>query len=124
LLHDTSITIEQCKISPQNLAKLVNLVASGDITDNIAKIVVDEMFQTGASPESIIDEKDLKPIQDIKILQEILEKAIAENREVVKQIKAGKINSINFIIGKVMSETGGKANPQKVRELVEKKLLF
>lgn len=123
LLHDASTTIEQCKILPQNLAKLVNLIVSGDITDNIAKIVMEDMFQTGASPESIIDEKNLKPIHDIKVLQEILEKAIAENTEVVQQIKAGKINSINFIIGKVMSETGGKANPQKVRELVEKKLL-
>ena len=94
------------------------------VTDNIAKIVLEEMFRTGASPESIIDEKDLKPIHDSKLLQDILEKAIAENSNVVEQIKAGKINSINFIIGKVMSETGGKANPQKVRELVEAKLLI
>lgn len=122
LLHEASTPIEECKISPQNLANLINLVIKGEITDSIGKIVLADMFRTGDAPESIIDQKSLKPLQDTAVLEEILDNVIAENRQVIEQIKAGKTNSVNFIIGKVMAETKGKANPQKLRELLEKKI--
>jgi aspartyl-tRNA(Asn)/glutamyl-tRNA(Gln) amidotransferase subunit B len=123
LLHEASFTIDQVKITPSNLARLINLVSNGEITDNIGKIVLEEMFQSGTDPQTIVHQKDLKPIQDSATLETLLDKVLTQNLHAVELIKSGKSGSINFIIGKVMAETKGKANPQKLRELVEKKLI-
>jgi aspartyl-tRNA(Asn)/glutamyl-tRNA(Gln) amidotransferase subunit B len=123
LLHEASVPIERLKITPSNLAQLINLVSNGEITDNIGKIVLEEMFQSGSDPQTIIHQKDLKPIQDSSTLESLLDKVLAKNPQAVELVKSGKTGSINFIIGKVMAETKGKANPQKLREMLEKKLI-
>ena len=123
LLNDASKTIEQCPIPPKQFSQLVNLITQDKITENIARTVLEEMFETGAGPESIIKEKGLKPIQDIDTLMGILDKVIAAHPDVVKQIKAGVTKPIGFLIGQVMNETAGKANPKKVKELIQKTLL-
>ena len=79
---------------------------------------MEEMFKTGAEPESIIQGKGLKPIQDTDTLMGILDKVTAAHPDVVKQIKAGVTKPIGFLIGQVMNETGGKANPKVVKELI------
>ena len=80
------------------------------------------MFETGAGPGSIINEKGLKPIQDTDSLMRILDKVMSDNPEVVEQIKAGETKPIGFLIGKVMGITEGKANPKKVKELIRNTL--
>ena len=123
LLNDASKTIEQCPIPPERFAQLVNLMTQNEITENIARIVLEEMFETGVGPESIIREKGLKPIQDTDTLMVVLDKVIAAHPDVVKQIKAGMTKPIGFLIGQVMNETAGKANPKLVKELIHKALL-
>ena len=123
LLNDTAKTIEQCPIAPKDFSHLVNLISQGEITDKIGRTVLEEMFETGADPESIINEKGLKPIQDTDSLIKILDKVMANNPKVVSQIKEGETKPIGFLIGRVMSETAGKANPKKVKELIHKTLL-
>lgn len=123
LLNETSKTIEQCPVKPKHFSKLINLVSQGEITDKIGRTVLEEMFQTGTDPQSIINDKGLKPIQDTDSLMEILGKVMADNPEVVKQIKDGVTKPIGFLIGQVMDATAGRANPKKVNELIQKKLL-
>jgi aspartyl-tRNA(Asn)/glutamyl-tRNA(Gln) amidotransferase subunit B len=118
LLNDTSKTIEECPISPEHFSQLVNLMTRNEITENIGRTVLEEMFKTGAEPESIIQGKGLKPIQDTDTLMGILDKVTAAHPDVVKQIKAGVTKPIGFLIGQVMNETGGKANPKVVKELI------
>jgi aspartyl-tRNA(Asn)/glutamyl-tRNA(Gln) amidotransferase subunit B len=123
LLNDSSTTIEECPIRPKDFSHLINLTEGGDITDSIGRTVLNEMFQTGKAPESIIEAKDLKPMEDVNLLEKILAEVMAENSDVVSKIKQGSTKPIDFLIGQVMKKTRGKAQPKKVRELVHKKLL-
>jgi len=81
------------------------------------------MFETGEDPESIIDKRGLRPIQDEKLLERMMNEVISENPEAVNKIKEGMTNPIDFLIGQVMKKTEGKANPKKVRELIHKEFL-
>jgi aspartyl-tRNA(Asn)/glutamyl-tRNA(Gln) amidotransferase subunit B len=122
LLNETSKSIEQCPIAPKDFSQLVNLISQGEITDKIGRTVLEEMFETGAGPGSIINEKGLKPIQDTDSLMRILDKVMSDNPEVVEQIKAGETKPIGFLIGQVMGITEGKANPKKLKELIRNTL--
>jgi len=122
LLNDASIPIEKCPVSPKNFSQLINIINQGDITDKIGRAVLEEMFKTGGGPESIIDRKGLKPIQDTSVLEKILEEVMAENPKAVGKIKEGMTKPIGFLIGEVMKKTNGRANPQKTRELIHKRL--
>ena len=123
LLNDSSTTIEECPIRPKDFSQLINLTEGGDITDSMGRTVLSEMFETGKAPESIIEAKGLKPIEDVNLLEKILAEVMEENSDVVSKIKQGSTKPIDFLIGQVMKKTRGKAQPKKVRELVHKKLL-
>jgi len=85
-------------------------------------MVLDEMFATGKPPSVIIDEKDLRPIEQDDALVKVIDKVIDENPDAVKKIKKGQTQPINFLIGQVMRKTHGKANPHKVKELLSEAL--
>lgn len=123
LLNEASIAMEKCPILPEDFASLINLIIEGDITDRIGRIILEDMFKTGGRPGNIIEEKNLKPIQDTKVLETIVADAINENPETAAKIKEGMTKPIDFLVGQVMRKTKGKANPRKAKELIEKKLL-
>jgi aspartyl-tRNA(Asn)/glutamyl-tRNA(Gln) amidotransferase subunit B len=122
LLNEASCTIDRCLIIPDDFARLINLISSGDITESIGRTVLEEMFKTGSDPDIIIAEKGLKPISDDKTLKAILEDIISKNPEAVIQIKAGETKPIDFLMGQVMKKTKGKADPKKIRKLIRKLL--
>ena len=117
LLKDVSISIEKCPISPKDFSTLINLITKGDITDKIARTLLEEIFYKGGIPEAIIEEKGLKPIQDTDVLAKILDEVVAEHSNVVSKITKGETRPIDFLIGQVMKKTRGRADPKKVREL-------
>jgi len=123
LLNEAAITIEKCPVPPKDFAILINLISKGDITDQIGRTVLEIMFETGEDPESIIDKRGLRPIQDEKLLERLMKEVISENPEAVNKIKDGMKNPIDFLIGQVMKKSEGKANPKKVRELIHKAFL-
>jgi aspartyl-tRNA(Asn)/glutamyl-tRNA(Gln) amidotransferase subunit B len=122
LLNEAATPIEKCPISPLHFSTLINLISKGEITDKIGRTVLEIMFETSEDPESIINKRGLRPIQDEELLESVLNEVMAENTAVVNKIKAGVTNPIDFLIGQVMKRTEGKANPKKVRELLRKKL--
>ncbi len=122
LLNNASLPIQKCPIRPQELADLMNLLSEGEITDSIGRTVLEEMFEKGGSPQNIIEKRGLRPIHDTNVLENILKDAINENPDVAAQIQAGKSKPIDFLIGHIMQQTKGKADPKKIRELIQKKL--
>ena len=80
------------------------------------------MFEKGVSAESVIAARELKPIQDLNALERVLDEVIAENPDPVARIKEGSTKPMDYLIGQVMKKTQGKANPGKLRELLQKKL--
>jgi len=81
------------------------------------------MYQKGGDPEDIMKELGLQQIDDSAALEEAVKKIIKENPVQTADYKKGKVTLIQFFIGKVMAETRGKANPEVVKELLEKLLI-
>jgi len=105
-------------ITPENFAEFINLIFEDKISSKIAKNVLEEMFKTGADPSHIIEEKELSQITDKKIIKKISQKVISENPKAVSDFKNKKDNAIQFLIGKVIAETKGKANPHLVADIL------
>jgi aspartyl-tRNA(Asn)/glutamyl-tRNA(Gln) amidotransferase subunit B len=122
LLNESSLSMDNCPIPPKDFSLLVNLITKGHITDSIGRTVLDEMFRTGASPHSIIDEKGLTPILDADLLGQVLNETMADYPDVVTKIKQGETNPIDFLIGQVMKKTKGKADPKTVKNLILRNL--
>ena len=142
LLKGSSVIGEDFLITPENFAEFITLITErgeqgepregederssltyqGKISSKIAKIVLEEMFKTGADPSHIIEEKGLTQITDGAEIEKIIKEVIKENPQPVKDFQEGKEAALQFLVGKVMSKTGGKANPQIVRDILSQTL--
>lgn len=115
--------ITEMKISAENFAELIGLVADGTINSSAAQTVLHEMFYgDDDDPSHIIDAKNLAQVSDAGELESSVDAVIAANEKSVEDYKAGKENAIKFLMGQVMKETKGKANPQMVMEILKNKL--
>lgn len=121
-LNKASITLAECKITPQMLCRLVKLIEDKVISGKIAKVVFDEMFNSGSDPEAIIKNKDLIQMSDPNLIISIIDRVIAENPSVVEEYKSGKDKLFGFFVGRVMKISEGKANPSEVNNLLKEKL--
>lgn len=122
-LKEEGIDIQNCPISPGNLAALIQHVNKGSISNNTAKTTVFEaMFTTGKSADKIIAEQGLEQVSDSSAIEELVEKVIQENPKVVEDFKSGTQNALGFLVGQVMKASKGQANPQMVNDVLRKKL--
>lgn len=110
------------KVTPENFAELIVLIEKGIISSSGAQIVLKEMFATGADPTHIIEEKNLAQVSDEAEIEKIVELVIKNNPQPVEDYKKGKETALQFLVGQVMRETKGKANPQIVSDILKKKL--
>lgn len=117
-LNEAEITISNSKIEPEQLAELIKLIDNNTINSKIAKTVFEEMFETGKEPKAIVKEKGLVQITDEGALQEIVNKVIENNPQSVMDYKAGRDRAIVFLVGQIMKETKGKANPGIVNKML------
>jgi len=114
--------ITESPVTPAQLAGLLKLIQEGVISGKIAKVVFEEMYQTGKSPEAIIREKGLIQITDREELGRIVDQVLAENPGPVSDFRGGKEKALTALVGAVMRATKGKANPQLVNDLLREKL--
>ena len=114
--------INECPISPEVLDELVNLIDTGKISGKQGKEVFAEMFATGRGAAVIVKEKGTEQLSDIGAIEALCEEVIGENPKAVADFKAGNVASLNFLKGKVLKLSKGKANPQLVGEILERKL--
>ncbi len=122
LLNEKNIAIETCLVSPHALAGLIRLVEQGTVSGKTAKDVLQEMAATGKAADVIVKEKGLTQVSDTGLIEKTVEKAIAANPTAVAEFKAGKQKALGALVGFVMKETGGKANPKLVNEILIQKL--
>ena len=118
----TGETIRDIRISPENFAEFIGITAEGKINSSAAQVVLEEMYKSGADPSHVIDEKNLAQVSDEGELEGIVDTVLSANAQSVIDYKGGKQNAFQFLIGQVMKETKGKANPGVVSELLRKKL--
>jgi aspartyl-tRNA(Asn)/glutamyl-tRNA(Gln) amidotransferase subunit B len=122
LLNQNNLEINECKIKPADLVKMLKLIDDGTISGKIGKAVFEEMFASGKSPDVIIKEKGLVQISDEGALLPIIEEIIKANPKVVEDYKNGKEKAFGFFIGQIMKSTRGQANPAQVNKLLKEKL--
>ena len=120
-LNEKTINIEQTALTPANLAELVSLVDSGQITGKVAKDLLPEVM-AGVSPAALVESRGLAAMNDTGELRALVERVIAQNPEVVAKVKSGKTQALNVLLGQVMKESRGRATPELVRELLQEAL--
>ncbi len=121
-LAENNHDIRDLKITPENYAELIGIVADGKINSSAAQIVLKEMYHTGGDPSHIIEEKNLGQVNDTGELEKAVDAVLEANAQSVEDYKAGKENALKFLMGQVMKQSGGKANPQMVMEMLKQKL--
>ena len=122
LLNDKSAPVTDIKITPENFAELVLLSAEDKISGLAAKQILNEMFASGDDPSDIAEKMGLWQISAAGDLENIAEHIIKENPKPVEDYKKGKEASLQFLVGQVMKESCGKANPKIVRDVLIKML--
>lgn len=122
LLSRDNLDMKAAPVQAAAMADLLKLIAKGTISGKIAKQVFAEMWTSGKDPETIVREKGLVQISDTGALEELAAKVIAANPQSVADFKAGKKKAVGFLMGQIMKETKGKANPQVVNGILTKML--
>jgi aspartyl-tRNA(Asn)/glutamyl-tRNA(Gln) amidotransferase subunit B len=121
-LSNASKTINDCPIPPAALDELVSLIDSGKISGKQGKEVFAEMFASGKSAAAIVKEKGIEQVSDTGAIEKFCDEVIAANPKPTADFKAGNVASLNFLKGQVMKLSKGKANPQLVGEILQRKL--
>ncbi len=121
-LNENSIEIGDSKVTPKAFGEMIQLIEKGTISGKIAKKVFKEMLDTGKTPEVIVKEQGLVQISDEGELEKIVEEILKKNPQSVEDYHNGKEKAIGFLVGQIMKETKGKANPQLVNKLIKEKI--
>ena len=121
-LNQSNMEINDCKIQPAALARMLNLIDEGTISGKMAKSVFEEMFDSGKEPDLIIKEKGMVQISDESTLLKTIDEIIAANPGVVDDYRSGKEKAFGFFVGQVMKATRGQANPSIVNKLLKQRL--
>ncbi len=122
ILNARGQAISDCKLTPQNLGKLVLMIEQGAITGKIAKEIFSELFECNLDPAELIEKKGIKVMGDTGELEKICAEIVAKNPQSIADFKAGKERALGALVGQVMGATQGSANPKMVNEILRKKL--
>ncbi|WP_410772298.1 Asp-tRNA(Asn)/Glu-tRNA(Gln) amidotransferase subunit GatB [Fontibacillus sp. BL9] len=117
-LNSNGLELAEVKLSGQGLGEMINLIEKGTISSKIAKTVFKEMLQSGKQPQQIVEEQGLVQISDEGAILAIVKEVVANNPASVQDYKAGKDKAIGFLVGQVMKQSKGKANPGLVNKLL------
>ncbi len=109
-------------IQPVFVAKTLEMVDQGALSSNLAKAVLQKVFETGRSPEEIVKAEGLTQVSDEGDLSRAVEEVIGENPKEADRYRAGEDKLLSFLLGQVMKKTGGRANPKRSGELFKQKL--
>ncbi|MBO5588221.1 MAG: Asp-tRNA(Asn)/Glu-tRNA(Gln) amidotransferase subunit GatB [Anaerovibrio sp.] len=121
-LNAESLEIADSPVDAKRLGEMIGLISKGTISSKIAKKVFEEMWKSPDSPEKIVKDKGLVQITDTKAIEEIVDKVIEANQKAVEDYKSGNKKAIGALVGQVMKQSKGKANPQTVNQILAQKL--
>ena len=121
-LAEQEIDVDAARITPSSLAALIRLVDDHKITVKSARGLVPELVEKGGDPVSLVRERGLEAVADTGVLERSIDEVMAEQTQSVEQYRAGDKKLLNFLMGKVMRRTQGKADPGAVREILTRRL--
>ncbi|HUE95868.1 MAG TPA: GatB/YqeY domain-containing protein, partial [Longimicrobiaceae bacterium] len=112
-------TIANLPFSGRDLGSLVALVDEGTLSSSAGREVLAEMVETGGAPDAIVERRGLRQVSDPDTLRPVVAAVLTENPKKVEEYRGGRIGLLGFFMGQVMRRTGGRANPEVVKELLE-----
>ena len=122
VLNEKQETIDSVSITPQHIAELADALESDKITSKQGKTVFEKMLATKKLPSEIIKEEGMEQVNDTGAIEKIVESVLAANPQAVADFKNGKTNALGWLMGQVMKESHGKANPKQAMELLKERL--
>jgi len=121
-LNKEGLTIEDSPIAAKNMAGLLRRIDDYTISGKMAKDVFDQMWETRAPADEIIEQRGYRQISDSSELETIVDQIVAANPAQVAEYRSGKEKAFNFFVGQAMKATRGQANPAQVSEILRKRL--
>ena len=115
LMNERGVRFHELKISPENLAELVDLISEEKITSRQAKDILKKMFEDGSDPHEVMKSEKFETVLGKDALQKVVREIISENPTAVADYKKGKTASLQFLIGKAMGKLKGAGEPQILR---------
>ena len=122
LLKTADKPIDESPVGAQALGELIGLISTGELSGKLAKEVLEKMFESGDSAANVMEREGLRQISDSGALGKIVDEVIAANPKQVEQFRSGKTAVIGFLVGQVMKQSRGQANPAAVNELLKSRL--
>jgi aspartyl-tRNA(Asn)/glutamyl-tRNA(Gln) amidotransferase subunit B len=122
ILRESGLRAGQLKLLPAHLAEIIQLVDEKAINTPTGKELLEKIQESGDSPRALVEREGLAQVSDSTELEGLIQAVMEENPDQVATYRGGKTTVIGWFVGQVMRKSGGKANPQMVRELLENKL--
>lgn len=118
------MTVKELNFSADNLAELIRIIDEGKISGKQAKEVLDIMWVEGGSPDTIVKDRGMEQVSDTGELEKIIDQILEteQGKDAVETYKSGRKQALGFVVGQVMKETKGSANPKMVNEILMKKI--
>ncbi|RTL04277.1 Asp-tRNA(Asn)/Glu-tRNA(Gln) amidotransferase subunit GatB [Candidatus Dependentiae bacterium] len=120
--NEHNIFLKDFLITPEKLVSIITLLENGTVNNSGARIIFDTIAQNGGNPVTVVQEKGLQQVDSSDQLEEIAERIVKANPDVVANYKAGKDKLFGFFVGQMMKETGGKGNPHTIQTILKKLL--
>lgn len=121
-LNKAQVELGDTQLTPQNLAQMIALIEDGTISSKIAKQLFQELVTNGGDANEVVEAKGMAQISDPAKLEPIIDAVLADNQESIDDFHAGKGRAMGYLVGQIMKQTHGKANPQTVNQLLSQKL--
>ena len=121
-LNENQVGIADIKLTPEHLAEMIKMIKDGTISSKIAKKVFKESIENGTDPKKYVEDKGMVQLSDVSVLGPMVTKVVDDNPQSVEDFKNGKDRAIGFLVGQIMKQTRGKANPKVVNQLLNKEL--
>ena len=119
LINDRGFRPEKIRFNPAHLAALIQETEKGELTNQGAREVFEQIFDRDQEPMAYIEEKGLRVVKNDGLLMEAVQSVIDGNPDVVSQYREGKVKVLGFLMGQVMKAMKGKADPEKARQMME-----
>jgi len=112
------VELAELAITPKQVARVIELIAEGKLTNKLARQVVEAVLDGEGGPDEVIEARGLQVVSDDSALLAAVDEALAAQPDVVEKIRGGKVQAAGAIVGAVMKATRGQADAKRVRELV------
>ncbi len=122
IMTQTNASFSDLKIDPENFADLVELIATDKLSSRGAKNVLAKMFETGLDPRTVMEQENLGQVSDDSSIRPTAEQVLTENPKAIEDYKKGKMNALQFLVGKTMAALKGRGNPEVIRKILQELL--